>query len=191
MRIFLDSVGIKNTQIEIFPDLIIKKCNFGEKSLASLPHKVIFLGNVDYAQRSTDDVREVIANLESSYDMEIWSQGKGGYNLKQFSAFSFNDIYNGDLNKFINANFDAVLYIYNSQGSIRESMSLTTRFSLYEGCGLPLIISKSIYSGIWQDFSSYYDLIDLDTFGENDFIATKHIYQQEARVSKLLNICKG
>ena len=152
-------------------------------------NNIIIEGNKRVSEETIKIYGEV--NLESSYDMEIWSQGKGGYNLKQFSAFSFNDIYNGDLNKFINANFDAVLYIYNSQGSIRESMSLTTRFSLYEGCGLPLIISKSIYSGIWQDFSSYYDLIDLDTFGENDFIATKHIYQQEARVSKLLNICKG
>lgn len=190
MRMFLESVGVKNTRIEIFPDLISKKCNFDVKPLASLPRKVVFLGNVDYTQRTTDDVRGIIANLESRYGLEIWSQGEGGLNLKQFSAFSFNDIYNGDLNRFLNANFDAVLYIYNSHGSIRESVSLTTRFSLYEGCGLPLIISKSIYSGIWQDFSSSYDLIDLDTYADNDFIATKHIYQQEARISKLLNICR-
>ena len=191
MRIFLESVGVKNTGTEIFPDLISKKCNFDVKPIASLPRKVVFLGNVDFTQRTTDDIRGIIANLESRYGIEIWSQGEGGQNLKQFSPFNFNDIYNGDLNKFLNANFDAVLYIYNSQGSIRESVSLTTRFSLYEGCGLPLIISKSIYSGIWQDFSSCYDLIDLDIFANNNFFATKHNYQQEARISKLLNICRG
>ena len=191
MKIFLESVGVKNTETEIFPDLISKKTNFDFKPLENLPRKVAFLGNVDFTQRASDDVRVIIANLESRYDIEIWSQGEGGQNLKQFSAFSFKDIYNGDLNKFLNANFDAVLYIYNNHGSIREGVSLTTRFSLYEGCGLPLIISKSIYSGIWQDFSSYYDLIDLDMFAKKSFFATKHNYQQEARITKLLNICRG
>lgn len=168
------------------------------KKLEAL-NKVIFLGNVNFSMRTSDDIREKIVEI-ANLGLEVFVQ-KGFEdtcslhpNIYEFEPFSYEDIKLGKLATFINENFDAVFYGYNSQGSLREELSITTRFSLCEFANIPIIIEKDKYLSLQEQFENSVDFIFYDkiedlkklSYVSKELSDDINSYEREVRISRFL-----
>ena len=176
---------LPNETIELCPDFIVKNKNLSNKKNFNKISNIAFLGNVNFNQRNSDDVSGLISNIEKEFNVTVHTLGDGSGNT--FKPFNYKQVKNGEMNTYLNQNFDAVLYAYNSKGSLRENISITTRFSLFEGCGLPLIVDFSKYKGIVEDFNKNYTLIELDSINKSNIKNLIHNYDQESRINKFLS----
>ncbi|CCQ10278.1 hypothetical protein PALB_11430 [Pseudoalteromonas luteoviolacea B = ATCC 29581] len=178
MKEFFISNGLLNKEQRFIvnPDFIETEQKFEstivEKNTAI--KKVIFLGNVDFQHRQADDVRGEILAL-AGRGVEVWIQSTrannsvdGHENLKGFAPFNYEQIRRGELNRFIKDNFNAVLYCYNSSGSLREELSITTRFSLSESAGVPVLMKKNKFLAIEEEFKNKTAFILYDDINELD-----------------------
>lgn len=149
--------------------------------------KVIFLGNVDFNTRKTDDIRKKIEVLLNSGMCVYVQEGPNitkHPNIFTFKPFTYEEISSGSLSRFINKNFDGVFYAYNSFGSLREQLSITTRFSLSEFSNVPVLIEKNKYEGILDEFKGKVPFIE---YSEKDGCITDLNYLDVNVSDNLIN----
>ncbi|EOX1305315.1 hypothetical protein ACPDKS_002580 [Vibrio cholerae] len=161
MSTFFKKVNLikSNQRTIVCPDMIISDTQLLPFKFPEKIKKIIFLGNVNFTLRNIDDIRQELTQL-ADLGIEVYIQGadEKDYelhrNIHTFEPFSYEDISKGKLIKYINDNFDAVFYGYNSTGSLREMLSITTRFSLCELANVPIVMKRSKYKAIEQEFGT-------------------------------------
>lgn len=165
LNFFIDnSILIEQQKHIVNPDYIRSEKCINKKTFNGL-NKVIFLGNVNFTSRGADDIREDILKLAKCgikvYIQEINENHSRllHENIKSFPPFSYDEIKAGMLTEYINKNFDAVYYGYNSSGSLREKLSITTRFSLCEFANIPVIMEKNKFLALESEFNDSIDFI--------------------------------
>jgi len=147
--------------------------------------KLVFLGNTEFKNRTIDDVRSQIYDL-ANRGIEIFVQEPAvgllpHKNINIFKTFSFDEIYNGELGKFI-SKFDGIIVFYNDFNDLRTNISIPTRFSLGLCGRIPIIIEKGKFLAIEEIFSIKENLYLYNNIDEiiTDFKVNKTNYKNNA-----------
>lgn len=115
---------------------------------------LIFLGNVNFLERTIDNVSSKINDILNS-GIEVWVQAPCDIkhnNLKTFKSFSLDDIATGKLSSFI-SQFSGAIVFYNDLNNLRSSISYPTRFALSTLSNKPIFVESGVFDGLEEDLS--------------------------------------
>ena len=142
-KLFKDSGYLESVTYNVIPDFIYSKnianlSNFSTKNIKN----IVFLGNTDFNKRKIDDVsKEILELADYGYIVHI-QPGENTLNhnnIKTFESLNFEELKSKKRFEFL-SKFDAIFYGYNDVCHHRYNCSITTRFALSEGVGLPVIM---------------------------------------------------
>jgi len=92
---------------------------------------IVFLGNVNFSERTLDNVAEDIISL-ADMGVEVWLQEPCDLihkNIKTFKPFTLKEIADGKLSEFL-IGFKATIVLYNNKNNLRMGTTYPTRFAL-------------------------------------------------------------
>lgn len=166
--------------------------------------KAVYLGNVNFNERTIDDISDILLHLANS-GIEVWIQKGNNVHLnnidgqiKYFEPFTYEQMLDGTLGEFVSS-FHFSIVAYNGIINARTNMGFPTRYALAMTGGIPIFIQKGVFLALEEQFSEwniYYENIDdinllLDGL-DNRCVAIKSV-NMEGRHSTLIGdiICDG
>ncbi|MFA0401690.1 hypothetical protein AB4523_22935, partial [Vibrio splendidus] len=174
-----------DSNVYVRPDFLSHHYFSNDDNQKIVKKSIIFLGNVDFSQRTLDDVSKTIVSIANK-GIDVWVQEPcciSHEHVHTFPPFSYEDIAQGMLGNFIKQ-FSASLVIYNDYNNLRTSLGYPTRFALATlGRGY-ILLPKGTFDGIeetmcqeefgpiklFEDIDQIEKIIfELDRLGKPDF----------------------
>lgn len=138
-----------SSSVYIRPDFLSHRYFSNDDNQKIVKNSIIFLGNVDFSQRTLDDVSKTIVSI-ADRGIDVWVQEPcciSHEHVHTFPPFSYEEIALGMLGNFIKQ-FSASLVIYNDYNNLRTSLGYPTRFALATlGRGY-ILLPKGTFDGI-------------------------------------------
>lgn len=150
-------------------------------------HKIIFLGNVDFSNRTLDDVSKQIIDI-ADQNIDVWVQSPCSIehpNIKTFEPFTYQEMLDGKLGDFISG-FSASIVLYNDLNNLRTSISYPTRFALATSGRRPILIPKDVFDGI-ENIKDEFSLSEILVF--KDISEIKSLLDEVGRESNSEDLC--
>ncbi|WP_404461714.1 hypothetical protein [Providencia rettgeri] len=159
------------------------------------PLKCIYLGNVNFNERSIDNVSNDLVTLASN-GIEVWIQKNKKINLvthpniKYFEPFNYDEMLDGTLGHFI-SNFDCAIVIYNGVSNARINMGFPTRYALSMTGNIPIAIKSGYFLALEEQFPEwnikYGQLHEITSSIKELKFSKNNNHTIEEKYSKLIN----
>lgn len=202
---FLKNELSSESKIIISPDYLPSsayKKNKNNKKKEKI--KAVYLGNVNFNERTIDDITILLTHL-SSIGVEVWLQkgtnvsfSKINGQIKYFEPFTYEQMLDGTLGEFVSG-FHFSIVAYNGIVNARTNMGFPTRYALAMTGGIPIFVQEGVFLALEEQFSDwniYYKDIDdisflLDKL-DSQCMAIKNV-NMECKHSNLIGkiICDG